>query len=209
MGVTKKVTPFFYFSLDNLIKPCYYLCVWKKRLSKVEKSPPISDIGWKQHLAMMLVSSSSFRIGQGNIFLASMTLRLIASVMVIMVQVSLVSRIASSGRLLRQITTSSSVCGIVMEMTQKLRQVNHSSLRSVFVFLVLNNQTWKVMDYKIKIKKYIHRPLLSSEIEEWYIVTVREGDKLVYRNTVRTMREAGQIVSEFEAFYKYLDNETN
>lgn len=65
------------------------------------------------------------------------------------------------------------------------------------------------MDYKIKIKKYIHRPLLSSEIEEWYIVTVREGDKLVYRNTVRTMREAGQIVSEFEAFYKYLDNETN
>ena len=65
------------------------------------------------------------------------------------------------------------------------------------------------MDYKIKIEKYIHQPLLQYEIEEWYIVTVREGDKLVYRNTVRTMREAGQIASEFEAFYKYLDNETN
>lgn len=65
------------------------------------------------------------------------------------------------------------------------------------------------MNYKIKIKKYIHRPLLSSELEEWYIVTVHEGDKLVYRNTVRTMREAGQIASEFEAFCKYLDNETN
>lgn len=65
------------------------------------------------------------------------------------------------------------------------------------------------MDYKIKIKKYIHSPLLSYEIEEWYIVTVREGDKLVYKNTVRTMREAGQIASELEAFYKYLDNETN
>lgn len=65
------------------------------------------------------------------------------------------------------------------------------------------------MNYKIKIEKYIHRPLLSSELEEWYIVTVHEGDKLVYRNTVRTMREAGQIASEFEAFYKYLDNETN
>lgn len=66
------------------------------------------------------------------------------------------------------------------------------------------------MDYKIKIEKYIHQPLLSDKIEEWYIVTVREGDKLVYRNNfVRTMREAGQIASEFEAFYKYLDNETN
>ena len=65
------------------------------------------------------------------------------------------------------------------------------------------------MDYKIKIKKYIHQPLFRLENEERYIVTVREGDELVYRNTVRTMREAGQIVSEFEAFYKYLDNETN
>ena len=65
------------------------------------------------------------------------------------------------------------------------------------------------MDYKIKIERYNYRPLLSSEIEESYIVTVREGDKLVYRNNfVRTMREAGQIASEFEAFYKYLDNET-
>ena len=65
------------------------------------------------------------------------------------------------------------------------------------------------MDYKIKIEKYIHQPLFRLENEEWYIVTVREEDKLVYRNNfVRTMREAGQIASDFEAFYKYLDNET-
>ena len=65
------------------------------------------------------------------------------------------------------------------------------------------------MDYKIKIKKYIHQPMFSLEYEEWYIVSVYEGDKLVYRKTVRTMREAGQIASEFEAFCKYLDDETN
>lgn len=66
------------------------------------------------------------------------------------------------------------------------------------------------MDYKIKIEKYIRQPLFGLEKEEWYIVTVREGDKLVYqKNYIRTMREAGQIASDFEAFYKYLDNETN
>ena len=66
------------------------------------------------------------------------------------------------------------------------------------------------MVYKIKIEKYIRQPLFGLENEEWYIVTVREGDKVVYqKNYIRTMREAGQIASEFEAFYKYFDNETN
>ena len=37
------------------------------------------------------------------------------------------------------------------------------------------------MDYKIKIEKYIRQPLFGLENEEWYIVTVREGDKLVYQ----------------------------
>ena len=65
------------------------------------------------------------------------------------------------------------------------------------------------MDYKIKIKKYIRQPLFGLENEEWYNVTAYEGDKLVYlQRYIRTMREAGQIASELEAFYKYLDDET-
>lgn len=66
------------------------------------------------------------------------------------------------------------------------------------------------MDYKIKIKKYIRQPLFGLENEEWYNVAAYEGDKLVYlKRYIRTMREAGQIASELEAFYKYLDNESN